>query len=92
MIGNNCNLLYSFSYKIIVLTNTDIMIKSFTCSCGNTDPKKAKIYEGCLGYEALVCTCCGKYYDNEGEHQADKWSTDFIGKPRIYIRRYIYKH
>src|ERR1035437_4323834 len=28
------------------------MIKTFTCSCGNTDPQKAKAYEGLLGYEA----------------------------------------
>jgi len=54
------------------------MIISFTCSCGNTDPKNAKHYDGCLGYEAIVCTECGTYYDNEGEHEPDDFSIDFI--------------
>jgi len=54
------------------------MITKFTCSCGNTNPKKAKAYEGMLGYEAIICTECGKYYDNTGEHQADEFSKSFV--------------
>ena len=54
------------------------MITKFTCSCGNKDPKKAKAYEGMLGYEAIICTECGKYYDNTGEHQADEFSKSFV--------------
>jgi hypothetical protein len=57
------------------------MITKFTCSCGNTDPSKAKYYDGCLGYEALVCKVCGKYYDGNGEHPADDWSKNFVGIP-----------
>ena len=54
------------------------MITKFTCTCGNTDPSKAKYYDGCLGYEAIVCKCCGKYYDHTGEHEPDDWSKDFV--------------
>jgi hypothetical protein len=54
------------------------MITKFTCSCGNTDPGKAKAYDGCLGYEALVCTVCGRYYDNAGEHPLDDWSRNYV--------------
>jgi hypothetical protein len=54
------------------------MITKFTCSCGNTDPSKAKYYDGCLGYEALICTCCGRYYDHTGEHEPDNWSKNFV--------------
>jgi hypothetical protein len=32
------------------------MIIAFKCNCGNTDPKKAKFYDGSLGYEAIICT------------------------------------
>jgi hypothetical protein len=54
------------------------MITKFDCTCGNTDPKKAYAYDGMLGYEALVCTVCGKYYDYTGEHEADDWSKQFV--------------
>ena len=54
------------------------MITSFECSCGNTDPKKAKEYDGCLGYSAIICTECGRYYDENGEHQADEFSKSFV--------------
>jgi len=56
------------------------MITKFNCSCGNTDPKKAKHYDGMLGYEAIVCMCCGRYYDYTGEHPADDWSKCYITK------------
>ena len=56
------------------------MITKFNCTCGNTDPKKAYAYDGCLGYEALVCKCCGKYYDQTGEHNSDEWSLQFVTK------------
>ena len=56
------------------------MITKFTCSCGNTNPDKAKYYDGALGYEAIICTVCGTYYDYTGEHPADDWSKQFIIK------------
>lgn len=54
------------------------MIKKISCSCGNQDPNKAKAYDGCLGYEAVICTDCGRYCDNEGEHPADEFSMNFV--------------
>jgi hypothetical protein len=53
-------------------------IKTFNCSCGNTDPKKAIEYDGSLGYEAIICTVCGAYYDVNGEYPADDWSKGYI--------------
>lgn len=54
------------------------MITQFNCVCGNDDPKKAHFYEGCLGYEALICKKCGRYEDIEGKHEADEFSMSFI--------------
>lgn len=54
------------------------MVVSFDCTCGNCDPKKVYEYDGCLGYEALVCKVCGKVYDQNGEHEANEWSRGFI--------------
>jgi hypothetical protein len=56
------------------------MITQFTCTCGNTDPQKAQHYDGAVGYEALICTVCGRYYDHvgTGEHEADEWSQQFV--------------
>jgi hypothetical protein len=59
------------------------MITSFNCTCGNKDPHKAKDYDGCLGYEALICTVCGTYYDfdlngNPRTNPPDNWSKQFV--------------
>jgi hypothetical protein len=54
------------------------MITKFNCTCGNTDSNKAVLYEGCLGYEAIICKCCGRYYDENDEHDADEFSMSFI--------------
>lgn len=62
------------------------MITKFDCTCGNTDPRKAKYYDGALGYEAIVCTVCGRYSDHTGEHPADDWSKTFIVRSEITIR------
>jgi len=61
------------------------MITKFTCSCGNNDPKKAKYYDGCLGYKAIVCTLCGAYYDHTGEHEPDEWSKTYVIKKHLFI-------
>lgn len=37
--------------------------------------KKVHVYEGLLGYEALICKCCGKYYDSE---EPDEFSKGFM--------------
>lgn len=54
------------------------MITSFSCTCGNTDPKKASEYDGALGYEAMICLECARYYDHEGEHAPDEWSRSYL--------------
>jgi len=54
------------------------MVTAFKCKCGNTNPKKAKEYEGMLGYEAIICTCCGRYADHNGIHEADEFSLNFL--------------
>jgi len=54
------------------------MVTSFKCSCGNTDTKKVHVYEGMLGYEALICKVCGRYQDSEAEHEADEFSIEFM--------------
>ena len=56
------------------------MVITFKCSCGNTDPRKVHIYEGLLGYEALICKVCGRYYTHEDPepHEADEFSLQFV--------------
>jgi len=54
------------------------MITKFECKCGNKDPRKAVEYDGLLGYEALICTVCGRYYDHYRENEPDEWSKDYI--------------
>jgi len=54
------------------------MITKFNCSCGNNNPKLAYDYDGCLGYSAIVCKLCGKYYDFTGVHDQDEWSANFV--------------
>jgi hypothetical protein len=62
------------------------MILNAKCNCGN-EVKNFKtignsqgffVYDGALGYEAIVCVNCGKYYDITGENPADEWSKQFI--------------
>lgn len=54
------------------------MVTEFNCKCGNTDPKQVKEYEGCLGYEALICTCCGRFYDHHGINNPNNFSLAFV--------------
>ena len=61
------------------------MITKISCSCGNTDVKKAKYYHGMLGYEAIICTCCGAYSDHTAEHPKDDWSTIYLKSIGILI-------
>ena len=44
------------------------------CECGG----KLRFYDGCLGYEAMVCLECGDYYDYKGKNDADEWSMNLI--------------
>jgi hypothetical protein len=62
------------------------MINSFNCDCGNRNPDECVEYDGCLGYEAIVCTRCGRYFDTEGEHQPDNFSTSFLATLGIDVR------
>lgn len=54
------------------------MILEFNCTCGNTDPAKAKHYDGSLGYECIICLNCGIYRDHEGEHGPDEFSRQYV--------------
>ena len=60
------------------------------CTCGNADHKKAKHYDGCLGYEALVCTICGRYQDHLSDkpHDADEWSIGFLGAKALLLQNW----
>lgn len=61
------------------------MVTKFNCPCGNTDPTKTHYHDGALGYEAVVCTVCGIYYDHEGEHPKDDWSKQFVkSAPKVH--------
>jgi hypothetical protein len=61
------------------------MITKITCACGNTDVKKALHYNGCLGYEAIICKCCGRYSDYATSHEASDWSKDYLKSKGIKI-------
>ena len=50
------------------------------CKCGNKDPKQFVEYDGCLGYEAIICKQCGRYCDIYKEYEADDFSKQFISK------------
>ena len=50
------------------------------CPCGNTNPSDTEFYDGSLGYEAVVCNKCARYWDHSGEHMPDDWSHAFIAK------------
>lgn len=54
-------------------------IVEFSCVCGASSPSEAKYYEGCLGYECIVCRRCGRIFDHEGEHEADEFSRLYVG-------------
>lgn len=60
------------------------MVIKFECTCGNKDPNETKIYDGSLGYEAIICKKCRKIYDiNTPEGFYDSNFTDVIlGKRR----------
>ncbi len=60
------------------------MITKFFCDCGANKPEDAKFYDGCLGYEAIVCKRCGRYYDHEAEHQANDWSRAYVKGTLIF--------
>lgn len=39
---------------------------SHRCSCGTLDPRACMVYDGALGYSAIICTECGTSRDHEG--------------------------
>jgi hypothetical protein len=64
-----------------------MITKAPLCPCGNRETADFREYDGLLGYEAVVCLKCGRYWDNEvagfdwksGTHKADDWSINYIG-------------
>ncbi len=59
-------------------------IISFKCKCGTTNPEDALYYDGCLGYEAIICKKCGRYGDHSKEYEADDWSRSMISDEQDY--------
>ena len=55
------------------------------CLCGNKDSNRFAYYDGCLGYEAIICTQCGRYDDHTGSHEADAWSKKYYVKKEAGI-------
>ncbi len=66
---------YPQAKPVFLKSNLMSKIISFKCEyCGNNDPDKARFYDGCIGYEAIICQCCGAYYDQYGMNEPDEWS------------------
>lgn len=47
-------------------------------NCGNDKVKDYAQYDGCLGYEAIICKKCGYLYDHTGSHKPDEFSLSFV--------------
>lgn len=56
------------------------MILFFKChSCPDGNEKNALEYADGTGYSAIVCSCCGAYFDHHGFKEADSWSRRVAG-------------
>ena len=44
------------------------------CKCGNSNINNFTEYAGCLGYEAIICNQCGRYFDCSGYYSVDNFS------------------
>jgi transcription elongation factor Elf1 len=65
------------------------MLLNFECDfCDNKDKSLVYEYDGCLGYEALVCRKCGVYYDYQktGYYEPDEWSKQFTIKEKREVK------
>jgi hypothetical protein len=47
-------------------------IESPCLNCGADQSSDFKYYDGCLGYDAIICQKCGFIYDASGAHEPDK--------------------
>lgn len=55
------------------------MITKFECTkCDNKNIAEVIMYDGLLGYEAVICKKCGSYFDQNGVNEADDWSNTQI--------------
>jgi len=41
-------------------------------NCGASEISDFREYDGCLGYEAIICKKCGYIYDHSGAHPPDE--------------------
>jgi rubredoxin len=41
-------------------------------NCGASELSDFREYDGCLGYEAIICKKCGYIYDHSGAHAPDR--------------------
>jgi len=54
------------------------MVVKIHCECGNTDINRTSTYNGTGGYTAVICNCCGRYWDGGKTNEADDWSNQFV--------------
>lgn len=48
------------------------------CKCGASEPKDFVEYDGSLGYEAVICKHCGRYFDLGGSYEANEFSRTYL--------------
>ncbi len=64
-------------------------LTSFDChNCDNNDPKQSVLYDGLLGYQAVICSCCGAYGDHLDSYPADEWSLEIIKKTPEQVEKF----
>ena len=56
-------------------------------NCGANKVSDFKEYDGCLGYEAIICKRCGYIYDQNGMHSPEEDNIedyeDYLQKSKI---------
>ena len=52
---------------------TTMLISVKPCvNCGASEVSDFREYDGCLGYEAIICKICGYIYDQNGAHAPEE--------------------
>jgi hypothetical protein len=41
-------------------------------NCGASEVSDFREYDGCMGYEAIICKVCGYIYDQNGAHAPEE--------------------
>ena len=53
-------------------------------NCGASDVSDFREYDGCLGYEAIICKRCGYIYDHTGVYSPEE---DSVEDYQDYLRK-----